>query len=85
MGCARVTRYHLHLHNAHVDAPDEEGMDLADLDEARAQALVGIRDFLGHELKEGALDLRGQIDIADAKGKLLLTIPFVEAVTITMP
>ena len=77
-----MPNYHLHLHNAHVDASDEEGHDLPDLEAAKAKALDGIRDFLGHEAMSGKLDFRGQVDIADEGGRVLETIHFKEAFTI---
>lgn len=77
--------FHLHLRNRDVAAPDEEGHDLPDLAAARAKALEGIRDYLGHEAMAGTLDLRGQIDIADSAGTVLDTIHFKDAVTIVYP
>ena len=81
----RMPHYHLHLHNVHVEASDEEGMEFVDLSAARAKALEGIRDFLGHEVMKGKMDLRGQIDITDDGGVVLLTVRFDEAVEITKP
>ena len=80
-----MPRFHLHLHNAHVEASDEEGHDLVDLAAARAMAVSGIRDFLGHEVMSGKMDLRGQIDIVDEGGVILLTVRFEEAVEIIKP
>lgn len=77
-----MPNYHLHLHNAHVDASDEEGHDLPDLEAARAKALAGIRGFLGHEAMSGKLDFRGQVDIADEGGRVLEIVHFKEAFTI---
>jgi heme-degrading monooxygenase HmoA len=77
-----MPHFHLHLHNVHLDASDEEGMELADLAAARAKALEGIRGFLGHEVMTGKMDLRGQVDIADDAGVILLTVRFDEAVVI---
>ena len=77
-----MPHYHLHLHNAHVDASDEEGMDLTDLAEAQSRAIEGIRDFLSHELKAGKIDMRGQVDIADDSGTILHSVQFSEAFTI---
>lgn len=77
-----MPHYHLHLHNAHVDAIDEEGHDLADLKAARACAIDGIRGFLAHEAMDGKLDFRGHIDITDANDQILETVRFVEAFTI---
>ena len=80
-----MPHYHLHLHNAHVDASDEEGMEFVDLSAARVKAIEGIRGFLGHEVMTGRMDLRGQVDIADDGGVVLLTVRFDEAVEITKP
>jgi hypothetical protein len=77
-----MPNYHLHLHNAHVDASDEEGHDLPDLYAAKAKALDGIREFLGHEAMSGKLDFRGRVDIADEGGRVLETVHFKEAFTI---
>ena len=77
-----MPHYHLHLQNAHVDASDDEGMDLADLATARARAIEGIRGFLGHEVAQGQMDLRGHIDIADDAGHILMTVRFDEAVRV---
>jgi hypothetical protein len=77
-----MPQFHLNLHDATVDVRDEEGVDVADLDEARDRAIAGIRDFLSHELAEGRLDLRGRIDITDHRGVSVMTVPFGEAVTV---
>jgi hypothetical protein len=74
-----MPRYHLHLHDAHVDASDQEGHYLPSLEAARAKALDGIRELLGHEAMTGKLDFRGQIDVADEGGQVLETIYFKEA------
>jgi len=85
MLASAMPHYHLHLHNAHVEASDEEGHDLADLAAARTMALRGIRDFLAHEVMDGKLDLRGQVDIADDDGIVLASVLFREAVAIITP
>ena len=77
-----MPHYYLNLHNVHVDAPDDEGQDLPDLDAARQQAIEGIRDFIGHEALSGKLDLRGRIVITDAGRATLETISFADAFTI---
>ena len=78
-----MPNFHLHLHNVHVDASDEEGMEFADLAVAKAKALEGIRGFLGNEVMTGKMDLRGHVDIADDDGVILMTVRFDEAVEIT--
>jgi len=80
-----MPNYRLHLINAHIDCDDAEGQDLPSLDEARAKAIEGIRGVLGDELSHGTLDLRGRVIIEDARGAVLMTIPFAEAVSIRLP
>lgn len=80
-----MPRFHLNLKNSSVDATDEEGVEAADLDGARSQAIAGIRGFLSHEVINGILDLRGRIDIADSSGTMLMTVAFSDAVTVTQP
>jgi len=77
-----VPRFHLHVRNGFGFAEDEEGQDLADPDHARAVAIDGARSLLASELATGRLDLRGQVEIADANGHLLEVVPFEEAVEI---
>jgi hypothetical protein len=80
-----MPHYHLHLHNAHVDASDEQGHELENLTAAREMALHGIRDFLAHEVMQGRLDLRGQVDVANDSGHILASVTFVEAVAVISP
>jgi hypothetical protein len=73
---------HPKINNAHVDASDEQGHELSDLNAARPNALRGIRDFPRHEAAQGRLYLRGQVDIADENEFVLLSNPFADAVAI---
>lgn len=77
-----MPRFHLNLRNTTVSASDEEGVDLADLGEARDRAIAGIRGLLGQELVHGVLDLRGRIDITDDTGASIMVVPFSDAVTV---
>ena len=74
-----MPRYHLHLHNILIDAEDVDGHDLPDIAAARALAIDGIRDFIGHEAFGGKVDFRGRIDIADADDNLLESVAFGDA------
>jgi len=77
-----MTRYFLHIHNAHGDAEDEEGMEADSLAEARERAVTGIRSLLAAEAINGQINLKGRIDISDAAGKVLLSVPFTDAVNL---
>ena len=74
-----MTRYHLNVHNQTGSVLDEEGVELPGIDDARHQAIEGIRDILSEEVKTGKLDLRGRIEIAGADGAVLKTVRFEEA------
>ena len=62
---------------------DEEGLDLTGLDAARAEATCGVRSLLADELRFlGVIDLRGDVQVTDEAGTVLLSVPFAEAMQI---
>jgi hypothetical protein len=65
-----MPRYFFHLHND-IDALDEEGVELVDLDAARARARHSVHLVLDHH-----------IDIADESGAILETVRFGDVVTV---
>ena len=82
MRCKWVPRYHLNLFNDQ-DVADEEGIDLPDLASAKLRAIAGGRSVMAEHLLLGRpLNLAHRIEIADASGKVLATVPFRELVTI---
>jgi hypothetical protein len=59
---------------------DTDGIELTDLDAARADALEGIRDILAEAIKRGTdVPLDDAIVITDEAGRELMSIPFIEA------
>jgi hypothetical protein len=79
----KVPQFYLHIHNAHGEAEDDEGLEVPSLAVAREKAVHGIRSLLAAEAMNGSFNLDGRIDIKDAAGKVLLTVPFKEAVAVT--
>ena len=77
-----MARFFLHLINGTGCAPDEEGVELADAQAAKARAVEGIRSILADEAKAGRLDLDGRIEIADESGDIVRSVPFEEAFVI---
>ncbi len=77
-----MPRFHLNLYNRAGASRDEEGLELPDLDSARAAAIDGIRSLASEEVRRGRLDLAGRVEILDEAGTLLATIAFAEAVEI---
>jgi len=71
--------YYFHLRDGDALIPDETGMDLPNLNEARREALQAARDMLADQLRAGeALD--GQrIEITAPNGEVLDVISFREA------
>ncbi len=80
-----MPQYYFHIHNGSGLTPDEEGQDLPGPREAHAAALAGIRSLLAGEVDEGSLDLDGRLEITDALGEPVRTVPFAEADAVTPP
>jgi len=80
-----MPRFFLNIHNGLGFARDDEGIDLPNLEAARDKAIEGVRSILSEEIKGGALDLLGRIEITDDSGNILAQVPFSDAVDISMP
>jgi hypothetical protein len=77
-----VPRFYFHLHND-IDVPDEEGVELADLEAARAHAVRCARVTFAEMAKdEGRVVLHHRIDIEDERGAVLDTVHFRDAVKV---
>ena len=75
-----MPRFFLHMYNATGRIEDEEGQEHPNLAAARESAILSLRSVACEEVKEGTLDLRGRIEIADETGAVLMTVMFPEAV-----
>lgn len=75
-----MARYHLHLHDRTGFVEDPEGLELADVNQARVQALKAARSIIKQDVDDGWVDLTGRIEVADGDGAVLLTLSFKEAV-----
>lgn len=77
-----MPRFFFHLHND-VDAPDPDGVELPDLEEARAVALHNAPFSAGQSVKDMGHIVGGyRIDIEDENGIVLDTVYFRDAVEI---
>ena len=74
--------YFFNLRNGSGLLEDFEGQELADLEAARAEGTKAARALIADEVMHGRLDLRAAIEIMDDGGRLLLAIPFEEAIAI---
>lgn len=78
-----MSLYRFHIHHCTAVARDDEGLELLDLAAARREAIIGARSIMGDELANGRLCLDCRIEIEDGAGRLLATVPFRDAVTVT--
>jgi Domain of unknown function (DUF6894) len=77
-----VPTYFFHLHND-IDARDEDGRDLPDLDAARELAREQARFTFAETIRdEGRANLDHRIDIEDEHGRVLETVRFRDVVKI---
>lgn len=76
-----MPHYFFDLHND-IDAEDEEGKDLPDLQAAIYHALCDARTMIGASVKDtGRIDLRHHIDVRDGSG-IVYVMHFEDAVTV---
>ena len=74
-----MTLYYFHLRDGDSFVPDETGMDLQNVAEARCEALQAARDMLADQLRAGEA-LNGQrIEITAEDGRVLDVVSFREA------
>ena len=75
-----MPRYFFHVRNGIGDAEDEEGRELPSVEAARREAIKGARSIISDEVKQGLIDLRGEITVTDEDGAALIRLGFEEAV-----
>ena len=75
-----MPRYFFHVRNGIGDAEDEEGRELPSVEAARRDAIKGVRSIISDEVKQGLIDLRGEITVTDEDGAALIRLGFEEAV-----
>jgi CRP-like cAMP-binding protein len=78
-----MPRFFFNIRNGNGFTEDEEGRELEDASDAREIAVRGIRSIVGEEAKEGKIDLRGRIEVADEAGKPVCAIGFGEALELS--
>jgi uncharacterized protein DUF6894 len=77
-----MPRYYLHLRDD-MDVPDDEGVDLPDLEAARVKAAGNARFTLARTaMDEGKINFTHRIDIEDEQGRTLDTVWFRDVVRV---
>jgi hypothetical protein len=74
--------FYFHVYND-VIAIDEEGLELADLDAAREQAMESARELVCEGIHKGHLNLDHRIEVEDEGHRNVLTVSYRDAFTVT--
>ncbi len=75
-----MAHYYLHIRNGVEFTEDPEGADFPDLEAARTEAVGAARELMSEAILKGLLLLSHNVDIADEAGRVVLSVPFREAV-----
>jgi hypothetical protein len=65
-----------------IDARDDEGLELRDVEAARSEAIRGARALACEEVAGGRLNLAHRIEVTDARGELVTTVRFSAAIVV---
>ena len=74
--------YFFHLRDGDDTLIDEEGVELAGIDEVKAAALRQARDIISHEARLGRIDLGQRVDVVDEAGAVIHSLEFSDAVDV---
>ena len=78
-----MPKFFLHICNGMGFVEDEEGREFPDPETARQAAIIGLRDLMAGEMKEGQLNQASFIEISNEAGELQSIVSFNDAVTVT--
>ena len=76
-----MPRFYFHLRND-LDAEDEEGRELSDIEAARAAAVDDARNMAAESVRTGHLTLSHFVEVAGEDGELRFRVTFGEAVEV---
>jgi hypothetical protein len=77
-----MARLYFDLFECGTHVPDDEGRE-CDAGAVRQIAIAEARDVMAGEVKAGTLCLGCRIDVLDEERKLVLSVPFKEAIAVT--
>jgi len=78
-----MPRFYFHVCNGNGFDQDEEGLELPDVEAARAEAIRSARSIMADDVQRGMLDMSSFIEIEDETQQLVQTLCFAEAVDMT--
>jgi hypothetical protein len=80
-----MPRYYFHIRKGDVLADDAEGIEVSETDSLEEEAIEAARDLLAEGDLQG-LDRREWVfEVADERGRTVLTLPFADAVEPDLP
>ena len=71
-----MPKYFFNIQRGEEIIPDEEGIDLPDLDAVREEARVGAREILAEEVLKGHIHPHQAFVVRDEAGQIALTLNF---------
>ena len=75
-----MSRYFFSVRGGPLEAEDELGGELPDLQAVRREALIGARSIIAAEVLEGRLTLSERIEVDDGEGHRVHTLAFADAI-----
>ena len=78
-----MPQYFLNLNECGSHTIDNEGLELANVEAAVSTAVSAARDIMASEVLAGRLCLGCRIEVTEAAGVILATVPFRDAVQVT--
>jgi hypothetical protein len=73
-----MPRFYLHVYDGQVSIEDSKGIDLPDLECARAKVVSLARELRQQAKHEATLDQAGFVEIEDARGRLAAVVFFAD-------
>ena len=77
-----MARYHMHLRDGTEQILDPEGLEYPSVEALRKAVLIGARDLMTGDVREGVIDFRFRIDAEDEGGVIIYSLPFKHAINI---
>lgn len=78
-----MARFYFNLHECGTVTPDEEGAVFSDTGLLRERAVQEARAIMSAEVVEGRLCLGCNIEVMDEGGRIVLDVPFREALAVS--
>ena len=75
--------FFIHVRDLDGLIEDPEGSEFPDLENAYAEAWASAREILANELRAGKTVHTQQLEICDAAGRMLATVPLRDAFTLS--